>query len=259
MRCKLVENLQFDSHFEASRLRDYSDYTYFNYEKQAETIKNTNETNDLAQNLQLNKEAIISEINEDNVDGEEDASTNKSSTTVTNNSHAPLQSQSSISSTSPSITNSSQLNQPSIKALSHEHIEAISQLEEKEKLIEKSECELITVTRTIKGRFELTNKNIYFFDTFSSFYYEQTGENDSNEVLNSINHTNYNNNNSNAGFSCHDFDILNDFKIPLTQLKEVQIRRYNLRRSALEFFLIDESNYFINFDKKVFLRTNNKK
>ncbi len=36
MRCKLVENLQFDSHFEASRLRDYSDYTYFNYEKLAE-------------------------------------------------------------------------------------------------------------------------------------------------------------------------------------------------------------------------------
>ena len=63
--------------------------------------------------------------------------------------------------------------------------------------------------------------------------------------------TTFANNNSNTGFSCHDFDILNDFKIPLNQLKDVQIRRFNLRRSALEFFLLDETNYFINFNKNV--------
>ena len=42
-----------------------------------------------------------------------------------------------------------------------------------------------------------------------------------------------------------------DFKWSLPQLREIHFRRYNLRRSALEFFLIDQSNYFLNFKKKV--------
>ncbi|MEQ2175658.1 hypothetical protein GOODEAATRI_020116, partial [Goodea atripinnis] len=42
-----------------------------------------------------------------------------------------------------------------------------------------------------------------------------------------------------------------DFKRPLSQLREVHLRRYNLRRSALELFFIDQAHYFINFRKKV--------
>lgn len=42
-----------------------------------------------------------------------------------------------------------------------------------------------------------------------------------------------------------------DFKRPLSHLREVHLRRYNLRRSALEFFFIDQANYFLNFKKKV--------
>ena len=42
-----------------------------------------------------------------------------------------------------------------------------------------------------------------------------------------------------------------DFKVSLCQLREIHFRRYNLRRSALEFFLIDHSNYLINFEKAV--------
>lgn len=42
-----------------------------------------------------------------------------------------------------------------------------------------------------------------------------------------------------------------DFKRPLSHLREVHLRRYNLRRSALEFFFIDQGNYFVNFKKKV--------
>ena len=42
-----------------------------------------------------------------------------------------------------------------------------------------------------------------------------------------------------------------DFKRPLSQLREVHLRRYNLRRSALELFFIDQSHYFLNFKKKV--------
>ena len=42
-----------------------------------------------------------------------------------------------------------------------------------------------------------------------------------------------------------------DFQWPLSELREVHLRRHNLRRSALEFFLIDQTNYFLNFNKEV--------
>ena len=42
-----------------------------------------------------------------------------------------------------------------------------------------------------------------------------------------------------------------DFKFALSQLREMHLRRYNLRRSALEFFFIDQTNFFINFEEKV--------
>ena len=35
--------------------------------------------------------------------------------------------------------------------------------------------------------------------------------------------------------------------MPLSLLREIHLRRYNLRRSALEIFLIDQTNYFLNF------------
>jgi len=50
MRCKLIENLQFDSHFEASRLRDYSCYTSYIINPNDETntslqLANNNDNN----------------------------------------------------------------------------------------------------------------------------------------------------------------------------------------------------------------------
>ncbi|KAH3749001.1 hypothetical protein DPMN_183490 [Dreissena polymorpha] len=42
-----------------------------------------------------------------------------------------------------------------------------------------------------------------------------------------------------------------DFKWSLPQLREIHFRRYNLRRSALEMFLVDQTNYFLNFEKNV--------
>ena len=42
-----------------------------------------------------------------------------------------------------------------------------------------------------------------------------------------------------------------DFKIALNELREVHLRTFNHRRSALEFFLLDQTNYFINFTKEV--------
>ena len=42
-----------------------------------------------------------------------------------------------------------------------------------------------------------------------------------------------------------------DSKIALSQLRELHLRNFNHRRSALEFFLVDQTNYFINFTKEV--------
>jgi hypothetical protein len=279
MRCKLIENLQFDSHFEASRLRDYSAYnsTYFNFNDQSSDTtaaihqqneneaNNSIESNSLAKNLQQNKEAINIEINEDFVEGEDEQLLNQQQLNQQENTDAKvsvsktLSTSSNSSNVSSQTKNHQQQQQPQIQHPQQEHYDLFSQLmDEKEKVIVKSECELITVTRVIKGRFELTNKYIYFFDTFSSFYSEQNinQSNDSAEnnnpqfIINQTSSFTSNNNvNSYVGFNCHDFDILNDFKLSLTQLKEVQLRRYNLRRSALEFFLINESNFFINFSK----------
>lgn len=104
-----------------------------------------------------------------------------------------------------------------------------------------------------QGRFELTNKYIYFFDMFSPFYHEHSLNDSSSNCDYSASGGGVNGGAAAAssGISCQDFDILNDMKISLTQLKEVQLRRYNLRRSALEFFLINETNFFINFTKSV--------
>uniref|UniRef100_A0AAR2KU15 Neurobeachin-like protein 2 n=1 Tax=Pygocentrus nattereri TaxID=42514 RepID=A0AAR2KU15_PYGNA len=91
---------------------------------------------------------------------------------------------------------------------------------QKEKLVLSEDCELITIVAVVPGRLEVTTHHIYFYDGSSEK--EETEEG--------------------IGF---------DFKRPLYQLREVHLRRYNLRRSALELFFIDQAHYFINFRKKV--------
>uniref|UniRef100_A0A7M4E3Q1 Neurobeachin-like protein 2 n=1 Tax=Crocodylus porosus TaxID=8502 RepID=A0A7M4E3Q1_CROPO len=91
---------------------------------------------------------------------------------------------------------------------------------QREKLVISEDCELITTVAVIQGRLEVTTQHIYFYDGSSEK--EETEE-----------------------------GIGYDFKRPLSHLREVHLRRYNLRRSALEFFFIDQGNYFVNFKKKV--------
>uniref|UniRef100_A0A8C4KJK8 Neurobeachin-like protein 2 n=1 Tax=Dromaius novaehollandiae TaxID=8790 RepID=A0A8C4KJK8_DRONO len=81
------------------------------------------------------------------------------------------------------------------------------------------DCELITVIDVIPGRLEITTQHIYFFD--GSIEKEEG-----------------------VGF---------DFKWHLSQIREIHLRRYNLRRSALEIFLTDQTNYFLNFNKEVWI------
>ncbi|KAK2169991.1 hypothetical protein LSH36_5g09019 [Paralvinella palmiformis] len=107
----------------------------------------------------------------------------------------------------------------------------------KEKLILSEQCELITIMESVKGRLEVTTTHVYFFD----------GRLEREEGLDShwdtcIVHL----------IELMELNVLpKDFKWALSQLREIHFRRYNLRRSALEFFLVDQTNYFVNFEKKV--------
>uniref|UniRef100_A0A4W5JWV2 Neurobeachin-like protein 2 n=1 Tax=Hucho hucho TaxID=62062 RepID=A0A4W5JWV2_9TELE len=94
---------------------------------------------------------------------------------------------------------------------------AVEEAGQKEKLVLWEDCELVTQVDVSPGRLELTTQHIYFYDT-STEKEEGVGQ---------------------------------DFKWPLSQIREIHLRRYNLRRSALEIFLIDQTNYFLNFKKEV--------
>ena len=241
MRCKLIENPYCDSHCEASRLRDYSGqemYAQINLNQQQKCDEST-------------KSSVLSNSMHANDSKKEDSiSLSEEYLTISTNSISNL---------------SSQLDYTTISngAASNNERRTETILEDKEKLLLSSECELVTVTRSIHGRFELTNKYIYFFDLSNTLFTSQINNNSSNDSnsdvsLNdnfSIFYTSLDNQFSilNSSFSSYpnDLNTYNDFKIPLTQLKEVQLRRYNLRSSALEFFLIDQSNFFLNFNKNV--------
>lgn len=86
-------------------------------------------------------------------------------------------------------------------------------ISETEKSILGEVCDLVTLMDIVPGKLEITTTHVYF-------YADET-----------------------AG---------RDFQWPLSELREVHLRRHNLRRSALEFFLIDQTNYFLNFNKEVF-------
>uniref|UniRef100_A0A670IP21 Neurobeachin-like protein 2 n=1 Tax=Podarcis muralis TaxID=64176 RepID=A0A670IP21_PODMU len=90
---------------------------------------------------------------------------------------------------------------------------------QKEKLVLSEDCELITIINVIPGRLEVTTQHIYFYDGSIE---KEEGE-------------------ASIGF---------DFKWPLSQIREIHLRRYNLRRSALEIFFVDQTNYFLNFKKE---------
>ncbi|XP_044151242.1 neurobeachin-like protein 2 isoform X2 [Bufo gargarizans] len=123
-----------------------------------------------------------------------------------------------------SVAKEAKVNEQEDDQLAEEELQNISHVEipqpsQKEKLVISEDCELITIVAVIPGRLEVTTQHIYFYDLTSDK--EETEE-----------------------------GIGYDFKRPLSQLREVHLRRYNLRRSALEFFFIDQANYFINFKKK---------
>lgn len=211
MRCKLVENPYSDSHFEASRLRDYS-----GIDQQP------------SDNSPTTPDSKIPREDDELLTSEDDLNTTSTKSTSNNTGKVDQET------TTPD-----------------------RQFEDKEKIVLIAQCELVTMTRSISGRFELTNKYIYFFDlsnsSFSSLQFDTTKFN--NQTINDNYSAFYASidgmMNQSYSLNTNDLNTYNDFKISLQQLREVQLRRFNLRSSALEFFLIDQSNFFINFEKNV--------
>ena len=74
---------------------------------------------------------------------------------------------------------------------------------------------MITPTAIIDGELVITDKHIYFFESHRL----KTSQ--------------------------------NDLKYPLNWLQDIQLRRYNLRPAALEFFLINQRNFLLNFDQNL--------
>ncbi|XP_070247222.1 neurobeachin-like protein 2 [Myotis yumanensis] len=99
-------------------------------------------------------------------------------------------------------------------------MEAAELDEQHEKLVLSAECQLVTVVAVVPGLLEVTTQHIYFYDGSAERVETEEG-------------------------------VGHDFRRPLAQLREVYLRRFNLRRSALELFFIDQANYFLNFPCKV--------
>ncbi|EFB19185.1 hypothetical protein PANDA_000627, partial [Ailuropoda melanoleuca] len=122
-------------------------------------------------------------------------------------------------STLPEELQEDQLGEDELAAL-EKAMQAVELDEQHEKLVLSAECQLVTVVAVIPGLLEITTQHVYFYDGSAERVETEEG-------------------------------IGHDFRRPLTQLREVHLRRFNLRRSALELFFIDQANYFLNFPCKV--------
>lgn len=122
----------------------------------------------------------------------------------------------------------------------------IEEAGQKEKLILTEDCELVTIVDVVPGRLELTTQHIYFYDSSQE---KEEGGGHKDEDVKMLDKTSQEHLIILTLLSS--IGVGHDFKWPLTQIREVHLRRYNLRRSALEIFLIDQTNYFLNFQKEV--------
>lgn len=119
---------------------------------------------------------------------------------------------------------------------------------QKEKLVLWEDCELVTVVDVVPGRLELTTQHIYFYDSSQE---KEEGEDRARRVEEKVWWKTSLNVYVHLTVDLFPQGVGHDFKWPLSQIREVHLRRYNLRRSALEIFLIDQTNYFLNFKKEV--------
>jgi hypothetical protein len=89
-----------------------------------------------------------------------------------------------------------------------------------EKKVYSTKCDLITPMKATPGRLEITTTHIYFWETMEARPKDELHR------------------------------APKDRKWRLDQIREIHIRRYLLRRSAIEFFLVTQTTAFFNFDPK---------
>ncbi|CAG8463161.1 6634_t:CDS:10 [Paraglomus brasilianum] len=95
------------------------------------------------------------------------------------------------------------------------------------KIIFSTECNLIVLLSSIKGKIELTATSLSFFVDRQALLQE----------INNIEH----------GSLIVDSEMLRDKKWMISDIREIHLRKHLLRRSAIELFLTDQTNYFFNF------------
>uniref|UniRef100_A0A183SCZ4 DUF4704 domain-containing protein n=1 Tax=Schistocephalus solidus TaxID=70667 RepID=A0A183SCZ4_SCHSO len=94
-------------------------------------------------------------------------------------------------------------------------------------------CQLISIVRTTPGWFVATRTAIHFLQNHSEAVVSELAPE--------------------SGRIRH-FDDSSDFSLvlSLSELREIHLCRYNLRRSAFEIVMVDHSNYLFNFKPRVF-------
>ncbi|KAJ3199002.1 Neurobeachin-like protein 1 [Entophlyctis luteolus] len=92
------------------------------------------------------------------------------------------------------------------------------------------ECEMIMLMTAIRGRLELTSRNLTFFADLKA---TASGLSESDQRT--------------LALIAESEVLLREKRWPISKLREVYFRRYKLRNSAVEFFFLDGSNYFFNF------------
>jgi len=97
-----------------------------------------------------------------------------------------------------------------------------------EKKIKTFECQFITLVDFTPGMLNITTHNLHFVsDSGKQIKLEPIG------YPFILFHTG-----------------IEEFKLSLNDIREIHSRRYHLVRSALELFLVDQTNYFFNFSSQ---------
>ncbi|ORY69241.1 beach-domain-containing protein [Neocallimastix californiae] len=102
---------------------------------------------------------------------------------------------------------------------------------EDEKIIYKADCDLVMLTTTISGYLLLTSKNLYFYLNPLAVVTNITNSGQEGTISSAI----------------IENELLRDRQWKLDEIVDIYIRRYLLRRSAIEIFFTDHNSIFFNF------------
>lgn len=100
-----------------------------------------------------------------------------------------------------------------------------------EKIVYKADCDLVMLTTTISGYLLLTSKNLYFYLNPLAVVTNITNSGQEGTISSAI----------------IENELLRDRQWGLEEIVDIYIRRYLLKRSAIEIFFTDHNSIFFNF------------